>query len=542
VINQPAAIVVTVAQEGANLCAGDTLVDLTATVEGGAPPFSGVWSNGGSGLTLSNVGAGTYSITVTGSDGCTATGSTAVTEPAALTVAVMTTDETSAGANDGTATATPAGGTQDYMYLWSNGGTTSTITGLAPGSYTVTVTDMNGCVTTGTGQVDAFGCMLAVELSGPTVICEGGSTVIQTNVTGANGAVTYMWSTGESTPEITVSTAGNFCVTVVDEASCQDMACVEIMVHIPPGFTCPVTNESAPGANDGAIGCDTVPGYLYSWSNGATTAAISGLAPGEYCLTVTEIQTGCTADECFNVQAGNCALLVTAIITDVLCAADSTGQIDINVENATPPVMYAWSTGSTTSSSGPVPAGNYVVSVSDAAGCTDVKEYIVNEPDPLVIVVDSVQDITDTGPGFIMISVSGGVQPYAYEWSTPDGSQSATEDLLDITLQGLYSVQVTDANGCTLGVDSIEVLLDVSVGPEIQFTPLTVYPVPVDHMLYFKMETPAKEIMVTGIDGRTWLHTKNTSTYNLDVSLLEPGWYVLRISDGTAWYVAKMIK
>jgi hypothetical protein len=324
------------------------------------------------GLSNPNLAAGIYTITITDNNGCTGTASSTVTQPAQLTVTVTTTDETGVGANNGTATATPAGGTGAYTYLWSNGGTTSTISNLAPGTYSVTVTDANGCTAQGSGQVDAFGCSLDVILGPDFIMCAEDTSVLMPTVTGQSGNVTYLWSTGATTPSIEVSAGGEYCVTVVDMAGCQDADCITVTEIIFPTFNCTVANESAPGANDGSITCGAIPNVIsYLWSNGATTMSISGLTPGQYCLTVTDIN-GCTASECFIVQPGNCNLSIISIITDVLCAGDTTGSIAVNVENATPPVTYLWSNGKTTSTIEHLGAGPYTVTIGDAAGCGEI--------------------------------------------------------------------------------------------------------------------------------------------------------------------------
>ena len=540
-IFQPPPILIPIVQAGANNCFGDTNVDLTAQPAGGTAPYTGAWSNGTSGLANLDLGAGSYIITVTDAQGCTASATSVVTQPDALTVLVVTTDETSPGANNGTATANPGGGTPGYTYLWSNGGITPMITGLAPGTYTVTVTDTHGCFTTGVGQVDAFGCALDVMLGQDLIICEGVSTTIIPSVIGASGAVTFLWSTGDTTSTITVSLPGEYCVTLTDGAGCQDADCMIIAQITPPVFNCVVTNESAPGQSDGSITCDSMPGVVsYLWSNGATTPSITGLTPGVYCLTVTDIA-GCTYDECFSVQAGSCQLLVTSIITDVLCAGDTTGEIAVNVENATPPLVFNWSNGETTSSIQQVGAGSYAVTITDAAGCIELREYIVAEPPILNAELDTVIDITQAELGTILVSASGGTNPYSFQWTTPGGGIILGEDLLALNEPGTYTLLLTDDHGCT---DTLDVLLetDVAVGPDVKLKPLRVYPVPAGYTLYLDLENPATEVIINAIDGRKVKHLKDVSMDKIDVADLQSGWYVLRISDGRNWYISRFIK
>ena len=129
------------------LCSGDDGF-ISLVVSGGTPGYSYLWSNGDT-LPFTAGGAGTYSVTITDAAGCIINGGPyTITEPFSLSGAVTVTEESAPGASDGTATVSASGGTSPYTFSWSTGGTTSTITGLAPGTYCCTVTDANGCDTT----------------------------------------------------------------------------------------------------------------------------------------------------------------------------------------------------------------------------------------------------------------------------------------------------------------------------------------------------------------------------------------------------------
>jgi hypothetical protein len=541
-VTQPAAFNLSIAQAQSNLCFGDANVDLTATVSGGTAPYTSLWSNTVVGLSNPNLGAGTYTITVTDDHGCTATASSVVTQPTLLGLTVTTTDETGVGTNNGTATASPSGGTGTYTYLWSNGGTTNIITSLAPGTYSVTVTDANGCTAQGSGQVDAFGCSIDVMLGVDFTICAEDTFLLMPFVTGESGSINYLWSTGDTTSTIQVSSGGEYCVTVQDQAGCQDADCIVVTEIIFPAFNCIVANESAPGQNDGAITCDTIPNVIsYLWSNGATTPSITGLTPGQYCLTVTDIN-GCSASDCFNVQPGNCNLSITSIITDVVCAGDTTGSIAVSVENATPPVTYAWSNGKTTSTIDHLSADAYSVTINDAAGCIENRNYTVSESAAIQIAVDTIISISDFSPGIVLITTTGGVSPYNYLWTAPGGGTNTNEDQVALSETGYYSVLATDASGCTTLLDSIFVGIDVAVKPVPKVTALKVYPVPTKDLLHIDLEGSVKEVIVSGIDGRNVMQTQDLQNNILDVSRLESGLYFLRISDGKQWYVARMVK
>ena len=539
-ITQPAPITIQINATGQNLCAADSLVDLTAVATGDHPPFTGAWSNGVTGLTNNDLAAGTYMITVTDNSGCTATSSYTVTSPTTLSLTLVTTDETAPGANDGTSKANVSGGSPAYSYLWSNGATTDSIGGLAPGVYLVTVTDNNGCTAVGSGQVDAFGCALDVLLGPDVTICDGDTTIITPSVTGANGVVTYLWSNGSTSPSITVSEGGEYCVTVTDEVNCQDVDCIIIIRDTFPLIVCPVMDESAPGANDGAIICDNNPLVIaYAWSNGATTSSITGLAPGDYCVTMT-LASGCSAVQCFTVNAGNCQLVITSIITDALCKNDTNGAISVTVENATPPVTFAWSTGDTTQTVSNLAAGPYSVTVADGAGCVEPQAYTVNEPSAVVISIDTIVDITEL-PGSVNITIGGGTEPYSASWQFPDGTNVDQEDLPELTVPGFYTVVVTDSHGCQ---NSATVMVDINlaVDPTQAVKSIKVYPVPAQEMVYIDLESQVTEAMILGIDGRLVKRILNPVSNVLQIGELESGLYFLQVSDGVSRYIARIVK
>jgi hypothetical protein len=121
------------------------------------------------------------------------------------------------------------------------------------------------------GQVDAFGCSLDVLLAPDFSFCEGDTSIITPTIVGASGTFTLLWSNGSTGNFIQIDSGGEYCVTVTDQANCQDADCIIATEIIIPDFTCPVTNESGPGLNDGAINCDALTGIAtFLWSNGAT--------------------------------------------------------------------------------------------------------------------------------------------------------------------------------------------------------------------------------------------------------------------------------
>lgn len=205
----------TVSTTGSNPnCFGSATGSATASVTGGTSPYTYAWSNGGTSASISNLAAGTYTVTVTTATGCTATGSRVVTQPTAIATSTAITPATN-GQNNGVIDLTVSGGTPAYTYIWSNGKTTQDINGLAPGTYTVTVTDSKGCTATKSATVPT-GTGTPITLSFAVTNATSGSSngAIDLTVSGGTSPFSYLWSNGATTQDLANLAAGTYAVTV----------------------------------------------------------------------------------------------------------------------------------------------------------------------------------------------------------------------------------------------------------------------------------------------------------------------------------------
>ncbi|MGV6829896.1 MAG: Ig-like domain-containing protein, partial [Flavobacteriales bacterium] len=451
------------------LCTGDNSGSATVSASSVANPsatFTFTWDNGQvdagvTSSTISNVLSGIYTVSVT-IDGTVCQPveqSVTITEPAsALNVTANATDENGPGTNDGTATAVASGGTPGYTYLWSPGGeTTSTITGLAAGTYTVTVTDANGCTETATVTVNPGSCLDLTAFAVATpVTCNGDSDGTATaTVTGGSGNVTYLWNTGATTSTITGLSGGSYSVTVTDTVTqCTSEATVTVnepnVLDSGIAISHILCFGEATGSLDLTVTGGTPP-YTFLWSTGATTEDLDDLVAGTYSVTITDAN-GCVADNVATINQPAVGLLLTFNTTDVLCNGASTGAIDIEVSGGTPDYTYVWSNGATTEDLINIPAGSYNVTVLDANGCSLAENNIVvSEPtNPISIVITKENATTAQGcqDGEATATPSGGTPPYTYLWSASAGSQT-TATAINLP-SGTHTVLVTDANGCEL--------------------------------------------------------------------------------------------
>ncbi len=447
-LTQPLPLTVSLANLAEVRCNGGTDGEIDITVTGGTPPFTFIWSNGTSTEDNANITAGTYDVTVTDANNCTATGSYTLTEPAAIAITGTVTDAPCATSPTGEVDITVTGGVGPYTYFWSNGQATQDITGLAPGTYTVQVSDSRGCTSNASFTVNP-GAVLTVSINTVTnVLCNGDNTgAIDINVSGGTGSYTYAWSNGESTEDITNLVAGTYTVTVSDNAGCQ--ATLSATVTEPAALVAfaTVTNVSCNGGANGAIDVSVSGGvvpYTYSWGHGPTTQDLTGLSGGTYNLTITD-GNGCTETLTATVTEP-AALVVQGNVTNVTCNGASNGSINLSVSGGFPAYTYAWSNSATSSSIFGLAGGSYTVTVTDANGCTATQSFTVTEPSALVLnVTGSNVSCNGGADGSVSAAVSGGVGPYTYLWNNFNNNQSQTG-----LAAGTYTVIVTDANGCTI--------------------------------------------------------------------------------------------
>jgi gliding motility-associated-like protein len=380
-------------------CYGTNTGWINISVSGGSiGNYTYNWStSSGSGLINGqkdqpSLSAGSYHLVLTDANNCVVTKDITLTQPPEFAIGLTATNITckSPGFNNGSIVMNVTGGIAPYTYLWSNGAVTKDITDLTPGVYTVTVTDLNGCVKTGTARIDLP----------PTL-----------NYTKA------------------LSDYNGFNV------SCNGLA--NGFIHVDP------TSGSAP-----FIYTWTSPGGF-----NATTKDISNLTAGSYSLLIVD-SNECKASETFNLtEPGKLDMTfnLSANATggyNLSCAGDSTGYIDIIPVNQVKTVDYLWQDGLFGNSRNNLPAGNYTVIITDANNCRASQTITLTQPDSLKLTFTITPPFCPDKPdGAIIANVIGGISVtgYTYKWS--DNSTNAS--LTNIP-EGTYKVVVTDQDGCTV--------------------------------------------------------------------------------------------
>jgi gliding motility-associated-like protein len=458
-------------------CAGQTNGAIDVSVTGGNGTYTYNWGQGQpTTQDLSNLGAGTYTVTVTSGGSCGATNKTfTITQPtSALTAqAQVNTNVQCFGQNTGAITVTASGGTGTYTYNWSPNQLQGTSpTNLPAGSYAVTVTDQNGCQTTVnnltvTGPTQA----LAVKVEKTDTKCAGENNgVIRLTASGGTGIYTYRWAsplTGTNATQNNLS-AGTYAATVTDANGCQ--ANTNIVIEgggSPISVTDTVINRIT--NNVGSITITVAGGsgdYTYDWKGPEGFTRITKDAnnistPGQYTLKITD-SNGCSVSETYVISVP--MTLATSRLKPS-CSGVNDGAIEIEIQGGIPPYQYLWSNGVENKSINNLALGNYTPTITDASGDTFTPDPFVITVSPAIAVAANTQPETCSdlrNDGSITITPSGGIAPLKWQWETPGFDNLATRSNLN---RGNYVYTITDAIGCVKS-DTIRVAY-VPSAPEL---------------------------------------------------------------------------
>lgn len=364
-------------------CNGGCNGSISTTVTGGTSPYTFSWSPSGSGQNPTGLCAGTYSVTVTDAAGCTGTQTFTVTQPTALTATNTQTNVTCNGQCNGSATVTPSGGTSPYSYSWApSGGTNATATGLCAGSYTCTVTDANGCITTSSVTITQP-TAITLTTSSMQATCGNANGSASVTASGGTPGYSYSWNT---TPVQTTATAsgllaGSYVVTVTDLNGCTATASVAVTNSSAPTATITAsTNVSCnPMCNGEATvsGTGGTPPYTYSWApSGGTGPSATGLCAGTYTATLTDAN-GCIAIATVTITQPP-ALTATTTQVNVSCNGGADGSAVATGSGGIPPYDYVWSTGASNDTVTGLSAGTYTVTITDGSCSATGPQLVVN--------------------------------------------------------------------------------------------------------------------------------------------------------------------
>ena len=537
-ITEPPSISVTESTTNVS-CFG--LSDGTATlaISGGTPAYTEDWGTNNPNA----LSAGTYNYTITDGNSCVYTNSLTITEPNELSSTITPTDLTSCLISNGTIDLSVSGGTSPYYYLWNNNDTTEDLSNLSAGNYSVTITDENGCSTTNNTTVNQPSNGLAISLISPTyngyeISCYGGSNgSITTTAVGGLGNLSFVWSNGDSTQNLSNLTAGSYSVTMTDSIGCSlfDNITLNEPSEITSNYS--TTDVHCNGDSSGSatvVFSGGVTDYLLSWSgfnyplpNGLNTFITPvGVPAGIYPYSVTDIN-GCMHFDTITINQPN-TITASYVVSDyngynVSCYGGNDASIEMQWSGGTSPYLN-WFNGIATTDTiqNNLSANTYTDSIVDANGCSYSQTITINEPAALSLSLGTTNlSCYNSCDGMINTQISGGVSTYTYLWNDGTSLDSITN-----VCSGNYNVIVTDANGCTISDSSI-----VTQPTEIIINTDSIF----DANVYNGNDG---EIYITASGGMlnysySWTGPNGFNSINEDITGIYSGSYIITVTDST---------
>ncbi len=463
-IGEPTAVTLAIINTTNPECNGTPTGSITASGSGGTGTLNYTWSNNSTAATASNLVAGSYSVTVSDANGCSAMQSATLTDPPALVVELSVTDVTCFGGDDGSIFSTIVGGGPPFEFFWSNSATSDVIINIPAGNYCVTVNDGNGCTSTACETVEQ-----PTELqlmTDPTNIgCLGTTGSIDLSVIGGIPPYQYSWDNGETTEDIADLSTGGYTVTVSDANNCSRVATAFIQQNDLANLVLTQTGVSCEGGNDGSIQATASGGsggFVFDWSgpNGydETTANPTNLFAGIYYVTATDA-IGCAITDSIEVTEEN-VLDADLQLQYVSCFGEMDGRIIVTPFGGQPPYLISFDSAAFASNTTfyNLDFGLYDLTVRDANGCEWTQEQIfIGEPKELRL---------NLGPDTILpYGTTLELAPNVVNLNDPDlanflwESNNSLMPPLDssaqvgefiVTGQSAVTLTVVDKNGCTV--------------------------------------------------------------------------------------------
>ena len=452
VLTQPGPVAITPGFINNHICNGDTLGFAILNAYGGTGTrYSFSWSTGYQGYLSSNdkfaLAAGNYSITIADINGCSASTSFSITQPAPVIIVPQVTNSSDCQSCNGAIAISVSGGTSpNYTYSWSNGASAANASNLCAGGYSVTAVDTSGCSATTRVNVIATTGALNVTFSTVTNIdCTHTTGFLFASPTGGIAPYHYNWSTSSTAPDIFNLPAGAYTVSVTDSNGCFGVA-TDTIKNLGLLINTIIRQDFICDRNTGKItispGQGTAP-YAIHWSNGATTNTINSLRPGTYTVTVTD-HAGCSVRAGYTIAQKNTSLTAQTSVANITCN-NINGSASALMRGGLAPYSYLWYTSpfQTTDTATNVPAGTYQLRVIDAFGCTLFTNASIQNNSNTVTTNTSIANCDSTGSATASLSV--GTAPFSYVWNTQPTQTTATAVNLNA---GNYGVSVTDSTGC----------------------------------------------------------------------------------------------
>ncbi|MDF1698762.1 MAG: gliding motility-associated C-terminal domain-containing protein [Saprospiraceae bacterium] len=430
-----------------NPCFGDEAGFIDLNILNGNPDFTYNWSNGATTSMIENLADGSYSVTVTDSDGCTGEQQFMIETPFIVDGNIINVFPVDPVSGFGSATVQVTGGAPDFTFLWDNGETTAIATQLEGGFHTVTLTDANGCTLLLEVEIPYIALTVTETSNSPSCgnECAGEAVIFI-----AGGLQPYdinwedAWILGTQVDDLC---PGSYAYTVTDAIGNEIIGVTEI-----EGLSVPIINAEVVqpecGAQDGGEIVVTPSGngpFSYDWDNGSNSPILFNIGPGNYTLTLTD-SNGCMVDSTFIINA-QAEFLVDFTIEYLTCEGDTNGSIlvEIAFEDVND-YSFDWSTGETTNELEDLGAGTYEVTITqNDSGCQKIESFEVSVfiPSPVYSLQDS--PVLCSGEVAEIGVVLENQSDYSILWA--DGS---TDLIKDVNESGQYEFSLTSQFGCVI--------------------------------------------------------------------------------------------
>jgi gliding motility-associated-like protein len=410
--------------------------------------------------------SGSYSLTITDANQCSAISSVNVTINPSPTVTITTSNPI---CNGSTLNISATSGYSSYSWQGPNNFQSSqssfsipNVSNLQSGTYTVTVINSNGCSKVESTVVNvlnfASGSMTVNTITPSCYNSTDGS--IELFVTGGTPPYQYHWSHDTS---LTLAQANNlsdgiYTITITDGNGCNIDTLIHLTAPTPLQIDVTTQNPNCFGIHNGNITVQVSggsPAYSYLWNNNSTSATLNQIGPGIYSVTVTDNHQCSTVFNNIQITEPD-ELILNLNATNNQCPTDNLASASVTVYGGVSPYTYQWNTGQTSSSINQISGGYHAVTVTDANQCNKTDSIFVISPDGFINNAVVIRD-TINGIASIDNQVSGGTPPYQYAWSNGQTS----EDLYNIEA-GTYILTVTDASNCTF-VDTFDIKLPILI-------------------------------------------------------------------------------
>ena len=463
-------------------------------VGGGAPPYSYVWTPvGGFNSFASNLFPGNYSITISDINNCVTEYQINITEPAPVTVQVISTPVSCNNTSTGSLNALASGGTSPYNYRWNPGGTTSqSLNNLNAGIYSLQISDAHGCVANTSSSVEQPD-PIKISVNKKNASCGQANGSIAVRVSGGVGGYSYLWSNGDTNSFSENLIAGNYSVTVSDSNGCSKTANFTLGGNTALTLSATVLNPvTCNSGSNGSVLINVSGGYgqiTYSWTPNISSGALANnLRSGVYSVIVTD---GNHCRDSIGFILSEPPPLAALIFSEnIKCYGTENGLLYADAGGGTPPYEYLWSDGQRTDSAIHLSSGIYSLMISDSHNCTTSASGTILSPDSLNISF-SVSNATCSTclNGNINAAVNGGALPYSFNWKPLNSSSQNISNLG----AGLYTLCVTDGNNC-LRCDSVTIdgggtgIKDIT-----RNSSLYVYPNPLNQYAVFAFALKSKQ-------------------------------------------------